>query len=466
MKKIIFIGISLIIYSTLYSQTTQDWAKVYEGRGVCYSIAQTNDSNFVVVGRTYSETNQIYNCTIVKLNSSGNEIWRKSINSTAYDEARKVIVNSNGELIIAGNRNYYPLLLKTNSLGDTLWTRQIVVNDTMIGQIRDMQPISDSGYVLAGIYGDSFNLDENKVWLIRTNNEGNLIWSKLFTNGYANAITIINQNDIVIVGGNQLLKINSAGDVLWDTTITGNYYYEFYSVKETNDKGFILVGSSSSSGYKDLCIVKTDKDGNKIWEKIYGTDWEEVGKDVIQTADGSYLILGRAQNSNAGGPMRLWLMKANADGDTIWTRKFSVSNDYFSYVYPEAFIQNDDNKIIVAGNSDLSGTINWFASKYTLSLSGIENYTNPISSEFTLFQNYPNPFNPSTKIKFNIPISSKVKLSIFDVTGKLITQLLNKYLAQGLYEIDYDAFSLSSGIYFYQIEYSNYSQSRKMLLLK
>lgn len=466
MKNIIFIVISLIYFSTIYPQATQDWTKIYDGRGVCYSVALTNDNNFVVVGRTFSETNQIYNCTILKLNSNGIELWRKTLNNPTYDDARKVIAKENGDLVIAGNRGNYPLLFKTDSFGDTIWVRQIVVNDTMIGQIRDMQSINDSGYFLAGVYGDSFNLDENRVWLIRTNSDGNIIWSKLFTNGYANTLTIIEQNNIVVTGGNQILKINGDGNVLWNTTITGNYFYEFYSIKETKDKGFILLGSSSSSGYKDLCLVKTDKDGIKIWEKIYGTDWEEVGKDVIQIADGSYLILGRAQNSNVGGPMRLWLMKTDADGDTIWTRKYSVSNDYFSYVYPEEFIQTDDNKIIVAGNSDLSGTINWFVSKYTLLLSGIENYTNPISSEFTLFQNYPNPFNPSTKIKFNIPISSKVKLSIYDLTGKLITQLLNKYLSQGLYEIDYDASSLSSGIYFYQIEYSNFIQSRKMLLLK
>jgi hypothetical protein len=254
------------------------------------------------------------------------------------DEARKVILNINGELIIAGNRGIYPLLLKTNLFGDTVWTKQIVDIDTMYGQIRAMQPISDSGYVLAGVYGDSQHLSDNKIWVIRTDNEGNTVWSKLFTYGYASALSIDDDNNILVVGGAQLLKLNSSGDMIWNKTITGNYYYDFFSVKGTGANGFIIVGSSSSTDYKDLCLVKINYDGVKIWEKMYGGNYDEVGKDVITMIDKGYLVLGRASG-------RVWLMKTDSFGDTLWTQKFSISNDPFSAAYPQSFTISESNKI-------------------------------------------------------------------------------------------------------------------------
>ncbi len=280
MKKIIIICLFQILYSTIYPQATQDWVKLLIGYSTCYSVAFTSDDNCVAVGR------MAHNYMILKLNSNGNELWQKISNRpNENDEARKVIVNNNGELMIAGNRGEYPLLLKTNSFGDTVWTRHIIENDTMIGQIRAMQPISDSGYVLAGVFGDSFHLDENRIWVIRTDNEGNTVWSKLFTYGFASTLTIDVYNNILVAGGAQLLKLNSNGDIIWNKTITGDYYYDFFSVKEIGTNGFILVGSSSASDYKDLCLVKINYDGVKIWEKMYGGNYEEVGKDVIATVD-------------------------------------------------------------------------------------------------------------------------------------------------------------------------------------
>jgi hypothetical protein len=82
------------------------------------------------------------------------------------------------------------------------------------------------------------------------------------------------------------------------------------------------------------------------------------------------------------------------------------------------------------------------------------------------YQNFPNPFNPSTRIKFNIPYGTEVKLFIYDINGKLISKLLNKYLAQGVHEIEINCSGLSNGIYFYQLQTGKYSQSRKMLLIK
>lgn len=90
-----------------------------------------------------------------------------------------------------------------------------------------------------------------------------------------------------------------------------------------------------------------------------------------------------------------------------------------------------------------------------------------VPQKFALSQNYPNPFNPSTKISFNIPEAVNVTLEIYDITGKLITSLIdNKLYQSGYYTIDMNGASLSSGTYFYRLQAGEFIQTKKMLLLK
>jgi len=87
-------------------------------------------------------------------------------------------------------------------------------------------------------------------------------------------------------------------------------------------------------------------------------------------------------------------------------------------------------------------------------------------SGFSLEQNYPNPFNSSTKIKFTIPYNSKVSLKVYNILGKLVDDLVDKYMAQGTYEVDFSAASLPSGIYFYSIVTNGFRSTKKLTLLK
>jgi photosystem II stability/assembly factor-like uncharacterized protein len=87
-------------------------------------------------------------------------------------------------------------------------------------------------------------------------------------------------------------------------------------------------------------------------------------------------------------------------------------------------------------------------------------------NNYTLSQNYPNPFNPSTKISWQSPINSHQTLKVYDVLGNEVATLLNEYKSAGSYEIDFNASSLSSGIYFYRLQAGSFIQTKKMILLK
>ncbi|MCH8305075.1 MAG: T9SS type A sorting domain-containing protein, partial [Candidatus Marinimicrobia bacterium] len=97
---------------------------------------------------------------------------------------------------------------------------------------------------------------------------------------------------------------------------------------------------------------------------------------------------------------------------------------------------------------------------------GIEDDPNLLPEKITLYQNYPNPFNPTTIIKYDLTEFSNVKLSIYDINGKLVQTLLNSYMPAGRYEIEWNASGIASGIYIYSIESGNAVLNKKLILLK
>jgi hypothetical protein len=96
---------------------------------------------------------------------------------------------------------------------------------------------------------------------------------------------------------------------------------------------------------------------------------------------------------------------------------------------------------------------------------GITNH-NQTPLVYELKQNYPNPFNPATKIAYALPKSGSVKLVVFDVLGREVAVLVNEYKKSGTYEVDFDASRLSSGVYFYRINAGDFTDTKKMLLIK
>lgn len=97
---------------------------------------------------------------------------------------------------------------------------------------------------------------------------------------------------------------------------------------------------------------------------------------------------------------------------------------------------------------------------------GVTQTGNEIPSQFSLSQNYPNPFNPTTNIKFDIPRTGFVKITVFDILGKEIQTLVNEQLSSGSYNYDFDASHLPSGVYYYKLESNEFMQTKKMVLIK
>jgi hypothetical protein len=99
-------------------------------------------------------------------------------------------------------------------------------------------------------------------------------------------------------------------------------------------------------------------------------------------------------------------------------------------------------------------------------LTGIKPVSNVVPSEFRVYDAYPNPFNPVTKVKFDVPKSSSVRIMIFDITGRQIDNIYNGNLSAGTFEYTWDANKFNSGVYIFRVISNDFTASKKLVLLK
>jgi hypothetical protein len=156
-----------------------------------------------------------------------------------------------------------------------------------------------------------------------------------------------------------------------------------------------------------------------------------------------------------------------------WSVNYSWQYDF---QFPPAWPLPEDlaysNTALINGGTDgyAIGDLNWFPeqrAEYKWVPTGIEqDLSAEIPEEYQLSQNYPNPFNPTTTINFSVSQSEKISLRVYNILGQLVSTLVDGEYAAGNYKVNFDATSLSSGMYFYTLQAGNYTATKKMILLK
>ncbi len=494
-KQILFIIVLLGMFSVSFSQTPPDtlWSKTFGGVNdeECRCVIQTSDGGFALAGYTRSFGAGEEDMYLVRTNASGDTLWTRTYGGIASDGCNSIIQTTDGGFLLAGWTNGIEnigYLVKTDPLGDIIWSRSFnemcFLSSFCMGGIFSVITTSDSCISLVGAHYDSDSL--YSCYLIKTDNVGDTLWTRKYM--YSDIVASFcsdhiqtSDNCYVLasifatfdsVSGEPItqeawiIKTDSNGDTLWTRTVGEGSFHDLSSVVENPDDSFSFAGGTNINGPNYFLHVCLDTSGNELWTNYYG--YECWCRTHIRTDDGGYLLAG-VKWDNSTWMDKFFAIKINLTGDTLWSILLGGDSDDIC----NSVIQTNDLGFVLAGYTESfgAGGRDFWMVRTDVDPAGIgDNLTN-IPNIFILSQNYPNPFNHETTISFSLIKPNSVELSILDIKGQKVKTLVNENLQRGYHEIIWNgknenAEPVSSGIYFYKIKVKDKMISKKMLLLK
>lgn len=310
------------------STGTEIWSKTFGGsdNDRAFSVTETNDGGFVMVGYTYSYGAGERDVWLIKTDSSGNKLWDKTFGGTGGECGFHVEQTSDGGFIIVGETTsygagYYDLwLIKTDGTGNKTWDKTF--GGTAYDCGESVQQTSDGGFIITGCTA-SFSEGGRDVWLIKTNSSGNETWSKNFggpSSDEGSAVKQTPDGGYIIAGrktpnisaeyDDWLIRTDGTGNKIWDKTFGGSMEDALQAVEISPRGGFIAAGYTEShgAGESDIWVFETDSDGNMMWEKLYGGSYSEYSYSIQRTTYGGCIICGSTY-SYGNGNFDFWVIK-------------------------------------------------------------------------------------------------------------------------------------------------------------
>jgi len=404
---------------------------------------------------------------LAKLNPEGEYQWVKQYGGTSQDFILDMgMINNDvfitgqyygtftapGGISLPSNGGSSKFVMRIGADGMPVWAKNTGGNPYIA--------LSTDRFYMAGIFGGTYNFDGTTLtsngpadlFLGAYNLDGTQLWVKQF-------------------GGTGSENMRS---LAFDRNSNSIYWAGCF-------QNTMAMGSNNliSVGQYDIFISRFDANGNNIWAKSAGgTNFDFANASTVD-AQGNLYISGYCMETSTFGNVNvvsagqgdIYVAKYNANGEFQWVQTGGSSAqdvgnclkfDNSGNLYLTGFFSGGAS----FGNVSLSS--NGVADFILLKIAAITTVHSPRETlnSFRLNQNYPNPFNPSTKISFDIFSSGYVKLSVIDVDGKKVSELVSASMNTGSYEVNFNAENLSGGIYFYKLETPGGIDTKKMILVK
>lgn len=242
------------------------------------------------------------------------------------------------------------------------------------------------------------------------------------------------------------------------------------------DGAVVMTFRDQNGTYKRLASVSTDN--GATWSNAVLTDYPDsrAKQSCGNLPDGTAFMVSNPVNNKTRIPLAIGLSRdgkffntaylLRAGGTELPSQRYTGKSKTLGYSYPKSIIFNGFIYVSYATNKDDAEITRVPISSLILNQTGISTPSFQVTDGYSLCQNYPNPFNPSTIIKFSILQSAFVNLKVFNLLGREVATLVNDFKINGEYNVPFVAANISSGIYYYRITAGNYSEIKKMILLK
>jgi hypothetical protein len=300
-----FLG-DLSIYVFLLKMSSDGdslWTRVYGHEGWGSRVLATADGGFAVAGEAWHPNRDMM---LMKTDSLGNEEWSRFYGGTGSEGTEDMVICQDGGFAVAGGTSSFGVdvfdayLVRTDSLGDTLWTRTYgSTGDEAAFAITSQ---ADGGFILAG-YTDSFGMG-----------------GPLGTDAY-------------------ILRIDSEGDTVWTRTYGYAETDEFIcSAASTVDGGCVLSGWISGwSPHQDMYVVRLDSMGDSLWSSTYGGIWPDNSRCVVTTIDSGFCIVGKFRSLTSPPEYEFYAVRLGPDIQSTEEPFSFIPEEITLTAYPNPF---------------------------------------------------------------------------------------------------------------------------------
>jgi uncharacterized delta-60 repeat protein len=334
-----------------------------------YDLVTTIDGGYAMAGVSRSFSMGKEDVYILKTDTKGKLLWEKRIGKARKDIAYAIDESKEGALYIAGTSKSYSkegdydvLVLKMDQNGTLLWAKSLGGSGKDHGY--DIVATQDGGAVVVG-KTKSFGHGHYDMYVVKLSSAGKVLWSSAYggdTNEEAHGITQLADGSLIIVGGTEsfgagdfdfyIVKTDRNGKKLWERYYGGKKADMFYCVAPAKDGGFSAAGYTRSynAGKKDLTVMRLDKKGNTLWHKIAGRHNHEVARAIVATPDDGVVVVGSTK-SKGHGKNDIYILMFDKNGTPTFDRAYGGKKNDIAY----GADRTKDGGYIVAGESESFG---------------------------------------------------------------------------------------------------------------
>ena len=342
------------------------------------------------------------------------------------------------------------------------------------GASRYGPSVSVSGQTVHIVWDDE--RDGNREIYYKRSTNGGLNWQpdqRLTDNSFSSSNPSISVSGTLLIivwqdsrnGQYQLYhKRSSDGGLIWgqDTRITNTTEFSGNPSLSVTGSNVNLVWNDTRDGNFEI-YYKRSTDGGINWgadNRLTNNSFDSEFPSIAATGQGIHIVW---YDTRFGNPEILG--KRSTTGGVSWESDMRLTSNTAVSSEPSVAVSGSVVNVVWSDNRDGNYEI-YYKRDPTGNPIGIKIISSEIPKQYSLSQNYPNPFNPATNIRFSIPVSGNVKLTVFDMLGREVETLVNENLSAGTFNADWDASKYSSGVYFYKFETAEFSEIKKMVLVK
>ena len=356
--------------STPPSTQGLQWAEAFGGpaKDWAYAMTGTYDGGLCTAGRTASQGAGLEDVWIVRVDGDGKLLWEKTFGGAAIDRGRAIVETPDRGLVIAGATEskgageFDVWVIKVNAAGELLWDQRFggIATDWASSVV-----VTSDGGLAIGAYTQVDADTPYDFWVIKLNSAGALLWQRRFggaATDWSNAITETADKSLVVVGHTEskgagkadfwVLKLGADGEPLWDRTFGGPRTDYASAVTATRDGGVIVGGMTQSQGAGgfDIRVFKLDPSGEVVWDQTFGGENDDWVRAIVETQDGGHALAGYTMSKGAG-LSDVWLLKLAANGEFLWERTYGEAGNEWA----RALVELPDGGLALAGDTYSTG---------------------------------------------------------------------------------------------------------------